>query len=48
MAILAKPKGTPLKLHTQNVMDEGKEILIHHPFVLKKYKEIQVLIWQND
>jgi len=40
MEIIAKPKGTSLKVHTQNVMDEGTEIVIHHPFVLKKYKEI--------
>lgn len=37
---LAKPKGITLKEHIENVMNEGKNIIQAHSFVLQKYMEL--------
>jgi CRISPR-associated endonuclease/helicase Cas3 len=37
---LAKPKGTTLKEHTENVVNEAKSVIQAHSFVLQKYIEL--------
>ena len=40
MDILAKPKGTTLEEHTQNVVSESKKIIAHHSFAVRNYSKI--------
>ncbi|MBA3648782.1 MAG: CRISPR-associated helicase Cas3' [Chitinophagales bacterium] len=37
---LAKPKGTTLKEHIENVTNEAKKIIQKHSFVIKKYEQL--------
>jgi CRISPR-associated endonuclease/helicase Cas3 len=40
MEDLAKPRGTTLKEHTQNVVSEAQNIITHHDIVVEKYQKI--------